>query len=945
MAIDRERILHAAQKYVDKKKYDRAIAEYQKIIQEDPNDARTLLKIGDLQSRMGAHAEAIGTYDRVGQYYAAQGFALKAIAVYKQIRELIQKHAPHLADRYGHIVPKLAEIYTQLGLTSDALAAYDEVATRLQRAGRDRDAIDVFRRMVELDSNNPLPHLRLAEACCRVQSLDEAIDSFWAAAELLIRMNRRDDALKVLDRILHFRQDPKFAKLSAQLYLERGAEQDGMQALAKLQISFQADPRDLDTLSLLGQAFTAIGQQNKAVEVYKEMGRVAREQGNTELYQQVVDHLMAIAPNDEQVRALANIGPESAGPPPPEVETEVVSMDAEELLSVDAASVPPDEVYEVDATDYASEAPTAGARASSPDVVVVEADMEAAEELSQIAQSFDAAAHARKAIVDAESFRKLRLYSKAIETLQIALEVDPHSIEVREKLRDLLAESGDVDGSVGESITIAGIYLDQGYRDHAEAILYTVLETEPEHPHALQLLEELGALVPSNEDTVYDAQPEYDEASTSVDALPGRDSYATIADDTIGQEAAAESAQPAGEFDPNEPLPSYDLEEVSAAEALGPEASSGFDSVDDPFTEAPLPSFPLGAQEVAPPDEDLEAGLDEPAEAIVDEELEDLGAESVHDEPLPSFADAEEAATSVADMPPGAPAAAAAPDASAIEEVLEEAEFFAARGLLEDARMILVDQLERSPNHPLLQEHLRDIEEQLSGGAPAAAPSPAETPISEPAPDDNAFDIAASLDALDEFGAPEAEDPGPGRPAFGSQAEEVDVDQVFAQFKEGVKQQVSDKDSATHYDLGVAYKEMGLLPDAIHEFEVAAKDPSRECMCWAMVGMIHLEQNQLDKAAEAFVKGLHAEQKTADQEMSLYYDLGSIYESKQNTDEALYYFQLIAKRDINYRDVKERIAALQPREEKGPEQSAARPIGEDDEFDKVFDELFDTKSS
>ena len=161
--IEREKTLQAAQKYIEKKRYDRAIAEYQRIVQDDPNDARTLLKIGDLQARLSAYPEAIATYDRVGQYYSSQGFALKAIAVYKQIRELIKKHAPDLADRYGHIVPKLAEIYTQLGLTSDALAAYDEVATRLQRAGRDRDAIEVFRKMVELDAGNPLPHLRLAE--------------------------------------------------------------------------------------------------------------------------------------------------------------------------------------------------------------------------------------------------------------------------------------------------------------------------------------------------------------------------------------------------------------------------------------------------------------------------------------------------------------------------------------------------------------------------------------------------------------------------------------------------------------------------------------------------------------------------------------------------------------------------------------------------------------
>ena len=94
LALDREKILQAAQKHVDKKRFDKALQEYQKIIQQDPNDARILLKIGDLQARMDAYAEAIATYDRVGQFYSAQGFALKAIAVYKQIRELIKKHVP-----------------------------------------------------------------------------------------------------------------------------------------------------------------------------------------------------------------------------------------------------------------------------------------------------------------------------------------------------------------------------------------------------------------------------------------------------------------------------------------------------------------------------------------------------------------------------------------------------------------------------------------------------------------------------------------------------------------------------------------------------------------------------------------------------------------------------------------------------------------------------------
>src|SRR5262245_31206016 len=253
---------------------------------------------------MGAHAEAIATYDRVALHYAGKGFSLKAVAVLKQIGELIERHAPQLADQYGHVLPKLAQIYGELGLVNDALATYDTVARRLQDRGRDRDAVEIIRRMVSLDRANPLPYLRLAEALCRVTRVDEAIDHFWNAAQLLTQQGRPDDALKVLERILHFRQDPRIARVAAQLYLTKATRESGMQALARLQLCFEADPKDLETLALLAQAFDVIGQSSKGVEVYKEMVRIAFETGQKELHGRYLQHLLRVAPDDPQVRAL-----------------------------------------------------------------------------------------------------------------------------------------------------------------------------------------------------------------------------------------------------------------------------------------------------------------------------------------------------------------------------------------------------------------------------------------------------------------------------------------------------------------------------------------------------------------------------------------------------------------------------------------------------------------
>src|SRR5262249_51178761 len=113
-------------------------------------------------------------------------------------------------------------------------------------------------------------------------------------------------------RILHFRADANYARLAAELYLQRGTRDDGLQALTKLQVCFQADPKNLDTLGLLAQAFTLIGQEAKAVEVYKEMARIAREQERHDLFAQLLTHLRSIAPNDEQVRALESLPPRGA---------------------------------------------------------------------------------------------------------------------------------------------------------------------------------------------------------------------------------------------------------------------------------------------------------------------------------------------------------------------------------------------------------------------------------------------------------------------------------------------------------------------------------------------------------------------------------------------------------------------------------------------------------
>jgi len=884
VAIDREKVLAAAQKYVEKKKYDRAVLEYQRIIQEDPNDARTLLKMGDLQLKMEAFADAIATYERVGKFYSASGFSLKAVAVYKQIREIIVRNVPALEDKYAHIAPKLAELYQQLGLTSDALAALDEVATRLQRHSRDAEAIEVFRKIVELDPTNPLPHLRLAEALSHGGDVDGAVSEFGVASGQLIKLGRRDDALKVLERLLHHKADPQHARTAAEIFLARGGANDGMQALAKLKIAFQANQRDLDTLVLLARAFTNIGQVGKAIEVQKEMARIARDTGRTDLFHETLTRLQKIAPNDEGVKRLASGSQPPSNAPPPQQK----ASDRAPSRSAAEEEVPADDSYEdvgdSDIEQQPLEVRAPAASAPSAEVVIESGGYDVVEEVQEPATAAGSHGQIARILTDAASFRDGGLFAKAIETLRIGLEIAPRAVEAHEMLRDVLLDAGMHEQAVAQMIALAGLLIETLDGESAARMLQDALAIDPGNATATQMLQELG--------------------------------YELVEDNV--QHSEQTLAQP---FEGAEPLPSYDLEEIGpedvarrahseasirtiavASPATAPQAPI---EMDDPFADSPLPSFPL------------EPAAAESAGAF------DQGPER-NSETL--------ALQSALSVRPSAK-----PGPLELESALEEAEFFASRGLFEDARTILHEQLARLPNHPLLNERLAELDTQERGtlGGSGTRPSPG---AGTGAVEDRAFDIAESLGTLE---VDRGSGVGVGASAARGPTEQVDVEEVFAQFKAGVAKQIDVDDAQSHYDLGVAYKEMGLLDDALREFEVAGRDAKRACVCFSMIGMIQIERGNLNEGIDALIRGLQTPDRTKDQEATLNYEIAAAYEAKKMVKQALDYFQRAARSVPSFRDTQERIRRLQRTEPKPPVRAAA--VGADDEFDRAFDDILGQK--
>jgi len=129
------------------------------------------------------------------------------------------------------------------------------------------------------------------------------------------------------------------------------------------------------------------------------------------------------------------------------------------------------------------------------------------------------------------------------------------------------------------------------------------------------------------------------------------------------------------------------------------------------------------------------------------------------------------------------------------------------------------------------------------------------------------------------------------------------VDELFNAFREGVEQQVKLDDYDTHYQLGIAYKEMQLLDPAIEEFKSAMRDPERTLECCSMLAICEQSQGNLEAAAQWLKQGIEAPGFPPEDAIGLRYDLGTLYRDQNLEREAIEQFKIVHDQDPYYREV------------------------------------------
>ncbi|HEY6320092.1 MAG TPA: tetratricopeptide repeat protein, partial [Thermoanaerobaculia bacterium] len=140
--------------------------------------------------------------------------------------------------------------------------------------------------------------------------------------------------------------------------------------------------------------------------------------------------------------------------------------------------------------------------------------------------------------------------------------------------------------------------------------------------------------------------------------------------------------------------------------------------------------------------------------------------------------------------------------------------------------------------------------------------------------------------------------------------QEQSLEEIVEGFKRGVAEHLSPTDYDTHFNLGIAYREMGLLDEAIGEFQLSAKDPHFLVSCCSMLGLCFLDKGLPELAIKWYRRGLEAETISEEDTLGLLYDMGCAYLAMGDQAGAYKTFVDAYGINTNYRDVVARIEEL-----------------------------------
>jgi tetratricopeptide (TPR) repeat protein len=217
---DRAATLRHADELARQGRIDEALAEYQRLADEQPRDWTTANLLGDLLVRAGQTPRAIEHFGRAAEILAADGFAARACAIYKKILKLKPDD-----DR---ALVRAGELSQEQGLLVDARRYLGSASDARRRRGDRRGALALVVRLGSLDRDDVETRLRAALALVELENLPGALTALTDLARDLLDDGRGNDALAALREILVL--DPADMRAAEAMRLLTAGDVDGTRA-------------------------------------------------------------------------------------------------------------------------------------------------------------------------------------------------------------------------------------------------------------------------------------------------------------------------------------------------------------------------------------------------------------------------------------------------------------------------------------------------------------------------------------------------------------------------------------------------------------------------------------------------------------------------------------------------------------------------------------------
>jgi tetratricopeptide (TPR) repeat protein len=906
-----------------------------KVLEVDPENHKVRHTLAELLSRSSKPEDAAKEYCNVARLAAARGALDETI-------QLIRK-AVKAAPAHGEIASVLlAAIVKVEAVPPDALAIATEIA---KGAGR-----------------SALAQVVQAEAMRRAGRHDEAAAGFQRVAEGDgLDDDLTPEALLIVGRF-HATRDgsPKawdvLDRLVARLLVEARSSEAG----TFVDEFLKRNPTHRQALGTRAEIASKEGDAAAEGTILMRLARVLIDSRDLERARQVLPRLTTLRPGDVVVQGLSDeierpgsstpertpnvAAPATVAATPVVAEAELVIGDAEEEReSADQIFSLEDDTLVVEEEPETPSMPEAPAdlgagdaedAAYGPDSRIQ--DIQAAEPGGEPVDEDFVSEH----LTEADVFVKYGLQDKAREQLGAVLERYPQHEVTHQKLKEIYLSEGNSESAVRECLALADLRRAQGREADAREIVNEALRIDPESPLLKGIADGIASSVPA-------APP---PARPAVEGKGRKASDVGPAPKAVPK--AAPGRRPAAAAKPAGPTP---LSMSDESLGLDDEAEIEIEMDDDAVTVAEATED--GAADFAATTARTQAPL--VAERIEEEVPEDIPkARTKGSKPAPVENDLLGTLGEDLDLPDEEPepalgrrrkSSAPRPAGEPDDEKLGEVDFYIEQGLIDEARQVLFQLRKQHPGSAAVTERLARVEESevpepakpakgkkapepptadvdfeveqaLAGKSRPAEPAKPAKPAkpvpqaSRPRPvfrvekqetsvGGDFFDLAAELDAS--LAEEQEREHVRDKDALDGQAHSFE--DIFAAFKKGVEQQVDSDDFDTHYNLGIAYKEMGLVDEAIGELQFAARDPARTLECCGILGLCFRDKGLPDLALKWYRRGLDQPGLDEHQTLGLRYDMAEVHKEKGELDEALKIYTEVYGIDSTYREVSARI--------------------------------------